>query len=101
MGVLIVPLPKEQKGGGLVQFACSACDSPAVTLPKELHDRAPVHCQGCGVLIATWGVFKQTTTEVILAEVKQGTTMSAIHAPDPLDEDLLRIEGAAHVSLRL
>ena len=83
-----------------MRFACSACGSPAVTLPKEFHPGAPVHCQGCGMLIATWGVFKQRTTRVILAEVKQGTT-SAAFAPDPLDDDLLRLAGATHASLRV
>ncbi len=97
--MLIVCVP-ELRGSGLMRFACSACGSPAVTLPKELHHRAPVHCQGCGVLIATWAVFKERTTQVILAEVKQGIT-SAVFAPDPLDDDLLRLEGATHGILRL
>ena len=98
--MLIVCLPEEHGGSRLVRFACSSCDSPAVTLPKELHNLAPVHCQGCGVLIATWAVFKQRTTQAILAEVKRGTT-SVIFAPDPLDDDLLRLEGEACTTPRL
>ena len=82
-----------------MRFACSACGCPAVTLPKELHPRAAVHCQGCGVLVTTWAEFKQRTTQVILAEVKQGGT-SAAFAPDPLDDDLLREQRAALVPLR-
>jgi uncharacterized Zn finger protein len=83
-----------------MRFACRACGSPAVTLPKEFHHRAPVHCQGCGVLISTWGVFKQRTTRVILSETEQGIG-SAGFGPDPLDDDLLRLAGAAHGTARL
>ena len=72
------------------QFACSACGGPAITLPVELHDRAPVHCQGCGVLIATWAVFKQRATQVILAQNKEQGTSRAIVAPDPLDMHLVQ-----------
>jgi hypothetical protein len=45
-------------------------------------------------------VFKQRTTQVILAEIKLGVT-STVFAPDPLDDDLLRLEGATHGILRL
>ena len=85
-----------QQGSRPVLFACSACDSPAITLPEEFHDRAPVHCQGCGLLVATWAVFKQTATRAILSEVKRRTGR-AVLGPDPLDDDLLRAERAAHV----
>ena len=71
-------------------FACSACGSPAITLPKELHHRAPVHCQGCGVLIATWAVFKHSTIQVVLADIKEAGARGHALSYDPLDPGLLR-----------
>jgi len=81
------------------QFGCRACGSPAITLPDEFHDHAPVHCQGCNRPIATWAVFKRRMTQAILADWKQPGTGRAGLGPDPLDPDLLRVEGAAHITL--
>ena len=82
--------PRTQEERELEQFACHACGSPAITLPVEFHDRAPVHCQGCGVLIATWAVFKRRTTRAILAETEGTMTNRVIVAPDPLDASLVQ-----------
>lgn len=89
----------DQQESGLVPFACSTCSSPAVTMPKEFHDRAPVLCQSCGGLIATWGMFKQRTTQVILSEIRQGSGNTGFGS-DPLDDNLLLLEGAESVGLR-
>ena len=80
----------EQQESGLMRFACETCGSPAITMPEEFHDRAPVLCRGCGGLLATWGMFKQKTTQVILSEIRQGAG-SIGFGSDPLDEDLLRM----------
>ena len=72
-----------------MQFACTECASPAVVLPEELADTALVHCQGCNKPIATWALFKQRTTQAILAEIKEiGSSVAAI-SPDPLDHALI------------
>ena len=89
----------EQQESVLIPFACSTCSSPAVTLPEEFHDRAPVLCQGCGGLITTWGLFKQRTTQVILSEIRQGTGSTGFGS-DPLDDSLMLLEGMASVELR-
>jgi hypothetical protein len=74
----------------MMRFACTACASPAVSLPPELFDDALVHCQGCNKPIATWAAFKRRTTQVILAEIKQIGTGVAALSPDPLDASVLQ-----------
>ena len=73
-----------------MRFACTACASPAVTLPAELFDDALVHCQGCNKPIATWAAFKRRTTQVILAEIAEVGHGFAALSPDPLDATVLQ-----------
>ncbi len=68
-----------------MQFACDACEHPAVTLPPELQHDALVCCQGCGHVIATWGEFKQRTTRSIMAETALAGCPGKGLSPDPLD----------------
>ena len=76
-----------------MRFACTACASPAVTLPPELFDDALVHCQGCNRPVATCAAFKRRTTQVILAEIAEvGHGFPAL-SPDPLDASVLQANG--------
>jgi len=72
-----------------MQYACSECGSPAVTLPNRLDEHALVHCRDCRKPIATWAIFKHRTTQVILAETKP--VGAGVHALsyDPLDPGLI------------
>ena len=77
-----------------MQYACSECGSPAVTLPERLDGTALVHCRDCRSAIATWAVFKHRTTELILAESKPvGAELYSL-SYDPLDSSLLRVLAA-------
>lgn len=58
-------MPQLKQSG---DFACNACGSPAIVLPSELHDDAPIRCDGCGGLIARWGAFKARAEAIIAAE---------------------------------
>ncbi len=73
-----------------MRFACTACASPAVTLPAELFDDALVHCQGCNKPVATWAAFKRRTTQMILAEIAEVGHGFAVLSPDPLDASVLQ-----------
>jgi hypothetical protein len=73
-----------------MQYACTECGSPAVTLPDRLDPNALVHCRDCRNPVATWAVFKYMTTQTILAETKTvGAEVNSL-SYDPLDNDLLR-----------
>ena len=73
-----------------MRFSCSACASPAVVLPEELFDDALVHCRDCHQPIATWAVFKQRTTQIILSEIKEiGAQVEGL-SYDPLDVALVQ-----------
>ena len=48
-----------------VLFACSTCGSPAVDVPREFVDSAPVHCRRCGQQVGTWGGFRERTKTLI------------------------------------
>src|SRR5215217_2779571 len=52
-----------------VLFACGACGSPAVELPRAFADSAGVHGRRCGHQLGTWGAFKEQTKELILTEL--------------------------------
>ena len=60
-----------------------------MVLPKELYKAALVHCERCNADIATWAVFKATTTMIILAEDREHG--KDIVGPDPLDVDVMRV----------
>jgi hypothetical protein len=82
-----------------VQFACDACGHPAVTLPDALYDDAIVCCQSCQAPIATWAVFKQRTTQAILAAKRAAGASMETLSPDPLDQALLTKQRISHSGL--
>jgi hypothetical protein len=73
-----------------MRYECHGCGSPAVTLPERLDENAFVHCRDCRRPIATWAVFKQTTTQVVLANIKEAGSGGNVLSYDPLDPGLLR-----------
>jgi hypothetical protein len=75
-------------------YRCHECGSPAVTLPERLDENAFVHCRGCRKPIATWAAFKHSTTQVVLADIKEAGARAGALSYDPLDPGLLgRAEG--------
>src|SRR3954467_11728426 len=52
-----------------VLFACGACGSPSVELPRAFVDSAGVHCKRCGLQLGTWGAFKEQAKKLILTEL--------------------------------
>jgi predicted nucleic acid-binding Zn ribbon protein len=72
---------------GAMRYECHGCGSPAVTLPEGLDEDAFVDCRRP---IATWAVFKQTTTQVVLANIKEAGSGGNALSYDPLDPGLLR-----------
>jgi DNA-directed RNA polymerase subunit RPC12/RpoP len=68
-----------------VLFACGACGSPSVELPRAFTDSAGVHCRRCGHQLGTWGAFKQQTKELILTELAaRGQKPEGVRSSDPL-----------------
>ena len=68
-----------------VLFACGACGSPSVELPRAFADRAGVHCRRCGHQLGTWGAFKEQTKELILTELAaRGQKSEGVRSSDPL-----------------
>src|SRR5829696_3983417 len=68
-----------------VLFACGACGSPSVELPRAFADSAGVHCRRCGEQLGTWGAFKQQTKELILTELAaRGQKPEGARSSDPL-----------------
>ena len=55
-------------------FACERCGCPAVKLPEELSPEAMVSCRACNQPIATWEVFKERMTQIIVAETGRPQT---------------------------
>jgi DNA-directed RNA polymerase subunit RPC12/RpoP len=77
-----------------MRYECHECGSPAVMLPEQLDENAYVLCRECHSPVATWAVFKRTTTQAVLAELKEAGTGSHPISYDPLDLGLLRaVEG--------
>jgi DNA-directed RNA polymerase subunit RPC12/RpoP len=77
-----------------MRYECHECGSPAVMLPEQLDENAYVLCRECHSPVATWAVFKRTTTQAVLAELKEAGTGSHPISYDPLDPGLLRaVEG--------
>ena len=75
-----------------VLFACAACGSPAVELPRAFADSAGVHCRRCGHQLGTWGAFKQQTKELILTELAtRGQKPEGVRSSDPLPG--MRVDG--------
>ena len=71
-----------------MQYACSECGSPAITLPDQLDPKALVHCRDCRKPVATWAAFKHKATRAILAETKAvGKGVNSL-SYDPLDTGL-------------
>jgi len=68
-----------------VLFACGACGSPSVELPRAFTDSAGVHCRRCGHQLGTWGAFKERTKELILNDhAKHGQKPEGARSSDPL-----------------
>ena len=66
-------------------FACGACGSPSVELPRAFTDSAGVHCRRCGHQLGTWAAFKEQTKELILAELAtRGQKPEGVRSSDPL-----------------
>jgi len=68
-----------------VLFACGACGSPAVELPREFVDSAGVHCKRCGHQLGTWGAFKDRTKDLIRNELaRREPKRTRAYSCDPL-----------------
>jgi DNA-directed RNA polymerase subunit RPC12/RpoP len=77
-----------------MSYECHQCGSPAVTLPERLDENAFVLCRDCHSPVATWAVFKRTTTQAVLADFKEAGSGSYPISYDPMDPGLLRaVEG--------
>jgi DNA-directed RNA polymerase subunit RPC12/RpoP len=73
-----------------MNYGCRECGSPAVTLPEALDGNANVLCRDCHSPVATWAVFKRTTTQAVLADVRDTGPGSHPISYDPLDPGFLR-----------
>ena len=77
-----------------MHYECHECGSPAVMLPEALDESAYVLCRDCHSPVATWAVFKRTTSQAVLADVEDTRPGSHPISYDPLDPGLLRaVEG--------
>jgi hypothetical protein len=77
-----------------MHYECRECGSPAITLPERLDEHAYVLCRDCHTPVATWAVFKRTTTQAVLADFRGMGAGSYPISYDPLDPGLLRaVEG--------
>jgi hypothetical protein len=77
-----------------MNYGCRKGGSPAVMLPEALDENAYVLCRDCHSPVATWAVFKRTTTQAVLADVEDTRPGSHPISYDPLDPSLLRtVEG--------
>ena len=50
-------------------FACTACGSPSIRVPDEIHDAADLSCAGCGAELGSWFAFKERIRQAILREI--------------------------------
>ncbi|GJE00114.1 hypothetical protein [Methylobacterium isbiliense] len=55
-------------------FGCDACGSPAVRLPLDLHEDAPIQCDGCGCTLMAWGAFKRRVEAEMSREAGERST---------------------------
>src|SRR3954465_15854812 len=67
-----------------VLFACGACGSPSVELPRAFADSAGVHCKRCGLQLGTWGAFKEQTKKLIVTELAASGQTEGVRSSDPL-----------------
>ena len=63
-------------------FACTACGSPSIRVPDEIHDAADLSCAGCGAGLGSWFAFKERIRQAILREIASGTTSAALASSD-------------------
>jgi DNA-directed RNA polymerase subunit RPC12/RpoP len=74
-----------------MHYECRECGSPAITLPERLDGNAYVLCRDCHSPVATWAVFKRTTTQAVLADFREMGAGSHPISYDPLDPSLLHV----------
>ncbi|MBL0408216.1 hypothetical protein JKG68_30500 [Microvirga aerilata] len=63
-------------------FACTACGSPSIRVPDEIHDAADLSCAGCDATLGSWFAFKEQIRQTILREIASGTTSAALASSD-------------------
>jgi hypothetical protein len=63
-------------------FACTACGSPSIRVPDEIHDAADLSCAGCGAELGSWFAFKERIRQAILREIANGTVSAALASSD-------------------
>ena len=63
-------------------FACTACGSPSIRVPDEIHDAADLSCAGCGTALGSWLAFKEYIRQAILHEIASGKTSAEVASSD-------------------
>jgi hypothetical protein len=63
-------------------FACTACGSPSIRVPDEIHDAADLSCAGCGTALGSWLTFKERIRQAILREIASGTISAELASSD-------------------
>ncbi|MBM6583919.1 hypothetical protein ILT44_27330 [Microvirga sp. BT689] len=76
-------------------FAYTACGSPSIRVPDEIHGAADLACASCGAALGSWLAFKERIRQAILREIASGKT-SAAGASSDIPIQGLRASASRH-----